>query len=89
MGDILRWMLITATATILTTGLAANAQTAAELIAKNLVARGGADRLAAIHSYVTKGELRFPGDFKLAYTETRLRTNPSNETCAVRVDASI
>ena len=69
--------------------LPAQAETADEFVAKNLAARGGADKLAAIHSYVTKGELRFPGDFRLAYTETRLRTNPSNETCAVRVDASI
>ena len=85
----MHWKLIAAAATILVLGQAVNAQTAAELVAKNLAARGGADKLAAIHSYVTKGELRFPGDFKLAYTETRLRTNPSNETCAVRVDASI
>jgi hypothetical protein len=36
----------------------AQAETGDELVAKNLVARGGADKLAAIHSYVIKGELR-------------------------------
>jgi hypothetical protein len=65
----------------------ANAQTADELIAKNLAARGGADKLAAIHTIVTTGELRFAGDFKLAYKETRERIDPANS--AVRVDASL
>jgi hypothetical protein len=65
----------------------ANAQTADDLIAKNLAARGGADKLAAIHTIVTSGELRFPGDFKLAYKETRMRLDPANY--AVRVDASL
>lgn len=65
----------------------ANAQTADDLIAKNLAARGGADKLAAIHAIVTSGELRFPGDFKLAYKETRMRLDPAN--AAVRVDASL
>lgn len=67
----------------------AQAQTAAELVAKNLAARGGAEALAAIHTYVTKGELRFPGDFKLAYTETRARLDPATDNSAVRVDASL
>ncbi len=67
----------------------AQAETADELIAKNFAARGGADKLAAIHSYVTKGEMRFPGDFKLAYTETRLCLDPSTAACAVRIEASL
>jgi hypothetical protein len=67
----------------------AQAQTAEELVAKNLAARGGAEKLAAIHSYVTKGELRFPGDFRLVYTETRERLDPASDNCAVRVDASL
>jgi hypothetical protein len=66
-----------------------HAQTAADLVAKNLAARGGAETLAAIRTYVTKGELRFPGDFKLAYTETRERLVPATDKCAVRVDASL
>ena len=66
---------------------AAGAQTADDLVAKNLAARGGADKLAAIHSIVITGELRLPGDFKLAYKETRERLDPS--TSAVRVDATV
>jgi hypothetical protein len=65
----------------------AHAQTADDLVAKNLAARGGAEKLAAIHSYVTKGELRLPRDFKLAYTETRQRLGSGD--CAVRIDVSI
>jgi hypothetical protein len=65
----------------------AQAQTADDLVAKNLAARGGADKLAAIHSIAMKGELRFPGDFKLAYTETRERVDPATANCAVRIDA--
>ena len=62
-------------------------QTADELIAKNLAARGGVDRLAAIHSVVSRGELRFPGDFKLAFKETKTRTGGSAN--AARVEATI
>lgn len=68
-------------------GLPAFAQSADDLIAKNLVARGGADRLAAIHTIVSKGELRFPGDFKLTYMETRERLGGTNN--AVRVEAAL
>jgi hypothetical protein len=67
----------------------AQAQTAEGLIAKNLAARGGAAALAAIHTYVTTGELRYPGDFKLAFTESRERLDPATDNCAVRVDASL
>jgi hypothetical protein len=68
---------------------AANAQTADDLVAKNLAARGGADKLAAIHAIVSTGELRFPGDFKLSYKETRERIDPASGNCAVRVDAAL
>lgn len=67
----------------------AQAQMAEELVAKNLAARGGAEALAAIHTYVAKGELRFPGDFKLAFTETRERLDRVTDNCAVRIDASL
>jgi hypothetical protein len=67
----------------------ARAQTAEELVARNLAARGGAEALAAIRTYVTKGELRYPGDFKLAFTETRQRLDAATDNCAVRVDASL
>lgn len=63
------------------------AQTAGDLVAKNLAARGGADNLAGIHAIVTDGELRLPGDFKLAYKETRARLDPATGDCAVRIDA--
>lgn len=67
----------------------AGAQTAEDLVAKNLAARGGAAALSAIQTYVAKGELRFPGDFKLTYTETRERLDPATDNSAVRVDASL
>lgn len=68
---------------------AANGQTADELVAKNLAARGGADKLGAIHAIVTTGELRLPGDFKLSYKETRERLDPATDACAVRIDAAL
>jgi len=85
------WRLTAAATPLLLLGLAiaAGAQTADELVAKNLAARGGAEQLAAIHSIVSRGELRFPGDFKLAYRETRARIGGKAADCAVRVDASL
>jgi hypothetical protein len=67
----------------------AQAETGDELVAKNLAARGGADKLAAIHSYVIRGELRLPRDRKLAYAETRLRLDSKTDACAVRIEASL
>ncbi|MCA1652883.1 MAG: hypothetical protein LC656_01475 [Sphingomonadales bacterium] len=52
---------------------AQTAPTAAELVAKNLAARGGAPALAAISSLDLKGKFIAPGDFKLTYHETRAR----------------
>jgi hypothetical protein len=85
------WRLNAAAAPLLLLGLAASAgaQTADELVAKNLAARGGADQLAAIHTIVSQGELRFPGDFKLAYKQTQERLNGKPDDCAVRVEASL
>jgi hypothetical protein len=87
----LRWRSIAATSSLLVFGFIASAQaeTADELVAKNLMARGGADALAAINSYVTKGEIRFPGDFKLAFTEMRMRLDPKSAACAIRIEASL
>lgn len=65
------------------------AQSADELIAKNLLARGGAEKLAAIRSLTLKGELRFPGDFKLVFTEVRQRLDSGGDACAVRIEATI
>lgn len=65
------------------------AQTADGLVARNLAARGGAEKLAAIHSMVSVGELRFPGDFKLTYKETRSRLDGNGDACAVRIEAAL
>ena len=59
----LRTIAIASPILVLAVSSAAQAQTADELVSKNLAACGGAEKLAAINSYVTKGELRFPGDF--------------------------
>ncbi len=86
----MRFSFIAAVSPLVVLGaFAVQAQTADELVAKNLAARGGADQLAAIHSIVMKGELRFPGDFRLAYTETRERVDPATDNCAVRIDAAL
>ncbi|MGZ8363515.1 MAG: hypothetical protein ACXW3D_06485 [Caulobacteraceae bacterium] len=57
--------------------------TAAELIAKNLEARGGASQLAALQSVRFEGKLVFPGGFELVYDEVRARNG------GVRVNATI
>jgi len=51
----------------------ARADTATDLVAKNLAARGGADKLAAISSIQFTGKLIVPGDYELTYRETRAR----------------
>lgn len=87
----MNWRLTAAAAPLLVLGFAtaAGAQTADELVAKNLAARGGAAQLAAIHTIVSRGELRFPGDFKLAYKESRSRLDGKPGDSAVRIDASL
>jgi hypothetical protein len=74
-------------ALLLALATAAHGETAQELVAKNVAARGGAEKLAAVHTYMTKGELRFPGDFRLAYTETKSCITATN--CSTRVGAAI
>lgn len=54
------------------TGPAA-AQDAQSLVSKNLEARGGAAALAAIKNVSFEGRTLYPGDFELAYKETRAR----------------
>jgi len=63
-------LLITAVALV---PASASAESAQELIAKNLAARGGADKLAAISSIHFTGKVVAPGDFELTYDETRRR----------------
>lgn len=57
-----------------------------ELVAKNLSARGGAEAFAGLKSVKFTGKLLFPGDFELAYEETRAREGPHD---AVRIDAAV
>lgn len=59
--------------------------TAADLVAKNAQARGGADALKALNSVQFKGTIRFPGDFELDYVETRVRAGGG----AVRYDSTL
>lgn len=59
------------------------AQTADELVAKNLAARGGAAAFAALTAISFDGKLIFPGDFQLTYKEVR------GSGGAVRVDAAL
>ncbi len=51
----------------------ARAESASDLVSKNLAARGGAQKLAAIKTIQFTGKLVFPGDFELTYEETRVR----------------
>ncbi len=60
--------------------------TADELIAKNLAARGGAEKLAALQSVQLNGKMRFPGDFELTYKETRARGAKDD---SVRIEAAL
>ncbi|GAA0650429.1 hypothetical protein GCM10009424_29150 [Sphingomonas ursincola] len=64
-------------------GAPAMAQTAEELVAKNLAARGGAAALDAIESVKFDGTVIFPGDFQLTYEEVRTRGGD------VRVDMAL
>ncbi|WP_152417401.1 hypothetical protein [Sandarakinorhabdus sp. AAP62] len=45
--------------------------TAADLVARNLAARGGSAALAALKSVRLEGKLIFPGGFELTYNEVR------------------
>jgi hypothetical protein len=53
----------------------ARADAGGDLAAKNLAARGGADKLAAISSIQFTGKLIVPGGYELTYRETRGRKN--------------
>ena len=71
---------------LLGTAASAAAQDAQTLIAKNLDARGGAAALAAIKNVSFTGRTIFPGDFELAYKETRAR-QPGG--AASRIDLTV
>ena len=53
--------------------VAAAAEDAQSLVAKNLEARGGAAALSALKSVSFDGRVIFPGDFELSYKEARER----------------
>lgn len=59
---------------------------AADLVARNLAARGGAAQLASLKGVRFEGRMVFPGDFQLTYRETRARTGVGG---ALRIDAAL
>lgn len=61
----------------------AYAVTADDLVAKNIAARGGMDKLQAIKTLKTQGQLIAGGAFKLAYSEVYKRPD------RLRVEASV
>lgn len=64
-------------------------ESAEALIAKNLAARGGAEKMAALKAVSFVGETRFPGDFRLTFAEVKARLNPATDACQVRVEMSV
>src|SRR6476619_3653619 len=67
---------IAALTALLGVGLSAHAMTADELIAKNIQARGGADKLKALQSLHTEGKLSFGGGaFELSFQQIQKRPN--------------
>lgn len=68
---------------LLSAGAPAMAQSADELVAQNLAARGGAAALDAIESVKFDGMVIFPGDFQLTYEEVRTKAG------GVRVDMAL
>lgn len=64
--------------------LSAQAITADQLIAKNVAARGGADKLAAIKTLRMQGQLIFGGNFKLAYTQLLKRPDKVREEASLQ-----
>lgn len=69
---LIRLLAIAAVGLLLTTHQA-RAESANQLVARNLAARGGLEKLAAIQTIRFTGKLVFPGDFELTYQETRVR----------------
>jgi hypothetical protein len=63
--------------------VAAPALTADDIIAKQVEARGGRAAMSAIKTLRFEGEMVFPGDFRLAFVETKARPGK------VRTDATI
>jgi outer membrane lipoprotein-sorting protein len=60
------------------------AATADELISKNIVARGGADKLAAIKTLKMQGQVIAGGGFKLSYAEYLKRPDKLRQEASVQ-----
>ncbi|WHZ18350.1 MAG: hypothetical protein OJF55_000499 [Rhodanobacteraceae bacterium] len=64
--------------------LSAHAVTADDLIAKSVAARGGSDKLAAIHTLKLQGQMIFGGNFKLTYTQLLKRPGKVREEASLQ-----
>ena len=64
-------------------------ESADALVAKNLAARGGAEKLAALKSVSFAGETRSSGDFRLKFAQVQSRLNAASGACAVRFELSV
>jgi len=71
--NLIRLLAIVAVGFALPMQSARAAESADGLVAKNLAARGGAAKLAAISTLRLRGKFVAPGDFELTYLETRDR----------------
>jgi outer membrane lipoprotein-sorting protein len=60
------------------------AQTVDEILAKNIQARGGAEKLAAIQSRKMTGRVVLPGGFELGYTQINKRPDKVREEYALQ-----
>lgn len=69
---------------LLLCAMSAHAITADELVAKNVAARGGADKLAAIKTLKMQGQVIAGGGFKLAYTELFKRPDKIRDEASVQ-----
>ncbi|SRR5579875_139011 len=71
-------------AVLLGFALSAHAVTADELVAKNIAARGGMEKMAAIKTLRMQGQLIFGGNFKLAYTQLLKRPDKVREEASLQ-----
>src|SRR6185437_2649723 len=69
---------------LLTCAGCAYAATADELVARNVAARGGMDKLQAIKTLKMQGQLIAGGGFKLSYTELYKRPDKIREEASVQ-----
>src|SRR5579872_5798612 len=69
---------------VLSASVFAASQTADELIAKNLQAKGGVDKIKAIKTYRVTGKLVAGGGFTGEYGQENMRPNLVRETFSVQ-----